>query len=705
MDSQTHEVNDREERVNVAIYDYHVAVERGESADPDAWVAQNPEIADELTAYFEDLKGLNLLRPPPRRAPQVEWTVVGGFDFKPGDSLGDYILLEKLGEGGQGVVWKASPKLQREIFVALKTLPGPVSNDPAAIERLREDVDAIAMMKHPNIIRTVFFGEYCGRWFFVMELMEGGTIADRIESYKANPRSAAVLIEKVARAIHHAHTRSPGVSHLDLKPGNILLNSEGEPKVTDFGMSVRFRTLVSPEGETATLRSADEDVAEDVAATISRLGIRGTIPYMSPEMAAGRWSSDVSTAADIYGLGAILYAMLTGRAPFNGETRDETLSLVINGGVTSPREFNRRVDRELNAVCLKCLEREPNRRYGSADALANDLCRWLDGRPTLAGGKPSAAREIRFWMGRNPRGVTLAAVACGALWLARLAGSLGELRVENARAAERLARQVDRELSLVRRATLILANDPRLRAAFASFQGQDRAQAHRRVAIEQFLKTAVESENLFKIVGVNPLVNVFVLNPDAILVADTLPASPAVGKSYSVRDYYRGFFEKDRNRDYVYVARSFKSEKDDRYKIAVSTRIWDDKRNLLGYLVANFTIGPRLIDVDLRQEPSAATVLCPMDRSDPRTPRPEPAENWQYISVLDRQYTMDWKDEPIQVGASRVSDFKKNPGLFHAARGPEGGKLVDYQRVGESHMVVVARRTCPWPLSWLPNFR
>jgi eukaryotic-like serine/threonine-protein kinase len=704
MDTQIAESNDREERANVAIYDYHAAVERGESADPDAWVARNPLIAAELTAYFEDLKGLNLLRPSPPGAAQVQWALSGGFDFKTGDSLGDYVLLEKLGEGGQGVVWKASPKLQREIFVALKTLPGPISNDPAAIRRLREDVGAIAMMRHPNIISTVFFGEDRGRWFFVMELMEGGTAADQIESYKANPRSAVVVIEKVARAIHHAHTRNPGVSHLDLKPSNILLNLEGEPKVTDFGMSVRFKTFVSSEVLAAS-SSSDDHVPEDIAATFSRLGIRGTIPFMSPEMAAGRWSSDVSTASDIYGLGAILYAMLTGRAPFNGETREQTLSLVINGELRAPREFNRRVDRELNAVCLKCLKREPNSRYGSADALANDLRRWLERRPTLAGEKPSAGREIRFWARRNPRGVALTAVACFGLWLASLAGSVANLRVENARVAERLARQVDRELSLIRRATLILANDPRLRAAFARIQGQNRGQSERRAIIEQFLRTAVESENLFKIVGVNPLVNIFVLDPDGTLLADTLPASPAIGKSYGVRDYYRAFLEKDRDWDYVYVARSFKSVKDDRYKIAVSTRIWDDRHNALGYLVANFTIGPRLIDVDLRQEPNAAAVLCPMDRSDPTVPRLGPAEIWQYISVLDRHYTMNWKDEPIEVGPSRLADFQKNPGLFHAAEGPVGGKLVDYQRVGESHMVVVAIRSCPWPLSWLPDLR
>ena len=700
MDSQTLETNDREELVNVAIYDYHMAVERGESVDPDRWAARNPEIADELTDYFENLKWLKLLRPSPPDASEVKWTLVGGFDFKPGDALGDYVLLEKLGEGGQGVVWKASPRLQREIVVALKTLPGPVSSDPAAIYGLREDVSAIAMMKHPNIIRTVFFGEDRGRWFFVMELMEGGTVADHIESYKANPRSAAVLIEKVARAIHHAHTRNPGVSHLDLKPGNILLNAEGEPKVTDFGMSVRIKTLVSSEVGTASLNPGDPDVPEDVAATIARLGIRGTIPYMSPEMAAGRWSSDVSTASDIYGLGAILYAMLTDRAPFRGETREETLSLVVSGKLTSPRDLNSKVDRELNAVCMKCLDREINKRYGSADALANDLGRWLEVRPTLAVGKPSAAREIRFWVRRHPLGVAMAAIAAVSLWLAGLAGSAAELRVENARAAERLASQVDRELRLIRRSTQILADDPRLRSAF-SISVVDQSETRQR-SIESFLKTAVERENLFGITG-NPFVNVFVLGPDGALLADTLPSSPSIGKSYSVRDYYRAFFGKDWSRDEVYVARSFKSVKDGRYKIAVSTRVWDNRGDLLGYLVANFSIGPRLIDVDLSNEPSSA-VLCPMDLSDPAIPREDTSKTWQYISVVDSRYKLDTKDQPIKLSQARLADFQKDRSLIHAAEGPGSGKIVDYHRVGQSHMVVMTRRIFRWPLSWLPGF-
>ena len=704
MAAENREANDREMLVNLAIYDYHAAIDRGESLEPADWVAHHPAIASELKVYFDDLARLHLLRPaaPVDQSETTDYSGQPGpgapgrglpaADFRPDDVLGDYVLLEKLGEGGQGVVWKARSRQEAEIVVALKTLRGPTSTSTASVDRLRQDARAIARMKHPNIIGTSYFGEDGGRWFFVMDLVEGGTVEDRLESYQADPRSAAVLIEKIARAIHHAHTRSRGVLHLDLKPGNILLTADGEPKVTDFGLSVRSGAIDPSEEGPASERSGSREGASDLSVSFARAGIVGTLPFMSPEMAGGRWS-EVSTASDVYGLGAILYTMLTGRAPFRGRDARETLSLVIQGTLTSPRELNRQVDRELNAVCLKCLDRNPANRYGSADALANDLRRWLDLRPTLAGGKPSAAREIHFWVRRHPLRFARTGGGRGtaaALALAGLAVSVAELRVENRRAAGRLAGQVDRELRLIRRATQILASDSRLRSAFASFAAPDQS-GQRQRAIEAFLKASIESENLFGIAGGNPFVNVLVMGPDGVLLADTLADSPAVGKDYHVRDYYRAFFENQWPRDYVYIARSFLSIKDGRYKIAVSTRIGGDHGKLLGVLVANFTIGPRLIDVDMRQDSHDATVLCPMDRSDPQRGIEDPGPRWSYIFVLDRRYTVEWNARPFEVAPSRLPDFQGNPALVQASGGLEGGQFVDYHRVGESHLVVVMR--------------
>jgi hypothetical protein len=291
------------------------------------------------------------------------------------------------------------------------------------------------------------------------------------------------------------------------------------------------------------------------------------------------------------------------------------------------------------------------------------------------------------------------------LWLAGVAVSVDELRAENGREAARLASQVDRELRLIRRATQILASDPRLRAAFTSFPAPDQA-ARQRGAIEVFLNTAVEGEKLFGIAGGNPFVNIFVLNPDGVLLADSLGDHRAVGHSFAVRDYYRAFFEPavPQPRDEVYVARSFRSVKDGRYKIAISTRVWSDQGELLGILVANFAIGPRLIDVDLRHEPDDVAVLCPMDHSDPAQSDGNRRPVWPYIAVLDRQYAGNSSDQPATFRASLLPDFQGDATLTHASRGPWGGQFVDYHRVGQTHMVVVLKRPGPWPLSWLPEF-
>jgi serine/threonine-protein kinase len=711
MVSDSCQADDREMLVNLAIYDYHAAIDRGESPDPNEWAARNPELAPDLHAYFEGLARLDLLLPPspalapgstaPWHGPRPCKPVAPDATFGPGELLGDYVLLEKLAEGGQGVVWKATPQHAREIVVALKTLPGPASDDPASLYRLREDARAISRMKHANIIQTFYFGEDRGRWFFVMELM-AGPLTDRVGFYSTNPRSAAALTEKIARAIHHAHTRNPGVLHLDLKPGNILLTVDGEPKVTDFGLSVRFELIDHPEEAPTSRPPGDSNGADSASATFARAGIVGTVPYMSPEMACGRWS-DVSTASDVYGLGAVLYSMLTGRPPFQGRDWQETLALVTDGKLVSSRELNRKVDRELNAVCLKCLDRKPERRYGSADALANDLRRWLDRRPTLAGGRASVARELRFWIRRHPFGLALASVATVSLWLVGLGVSMANLRAENKRESERLAGQVNRELRLICRAAQILARDPRLRADLDSFTAP--AQTRQlRSAIEKFLATAVGGENLFGIAGGNPLVNVFVLDPKGVLLADTLERSPAIGRSYRLRDYYRALFDNGWPSDRAYVARSFRSTKDGLYKVAVSTRIWHADGTLSGILVANFTIGWRLIDVDLRDEPNA-TVLCPMDRSDPLAGVEDRDQSWRYIAVLDSHLAVDREDEPLTFDPSVLPDFQGKPPRAHAIAGPWGGKLTDYHRVGDTNMVVVMRRKCPWPLSWLPNVR
>jgi len=688
LEVDTTEFEPREQRINLAIFDYHARVDRGEKLDPRLWLEEHAEIADELRAYLEDLSDISIVTSVHRTPRQ----------FQAGEILGDYHLLEKIAEGGQGVVWKASPCQFSEVVVAIKTMNAPSLNDQAAVNRFREDARAIARMNHPHIIRTSYVGEESGRWFFVMELMEGGTVADRLSTYRADPRGAAILVEKIARAIHHAHTRNEGVIHLDLKPGNILLNLDGEPKVTDFGLAARSGAIqLAIETPNSGL---DLEGTSGQLETFARAGIVGTVPYMSPEMAQGRWD-DVGTLSDVYGLGAILYAMVTGRAPLTGASTVETLDGVIRGNLVQPRATNRQVDHELNAICLKCLNRNPAARYGSADALANDLRRWLERKPSMAGGKASVLREFRFWVRRNPIPMVLAIIAALTLWGISLANTLGQTKSENAQEAARLANQLDRELTMVRAFTGKLAKESKLHSAFEDHPGHANF-AGRQAAVQQFL-SSVNVDKWFDVAGGNPFVNVLILDEHGVELADNLSGSSAIGKRFDVRDYYRALIDDGVPSDYVHVARSFQSLKDHRYKIAVSTGIWSNDHQLLGVLVANFSIGHRLLGFDLSLESNEAFVLCPIDPSNPETGRFEPAgKDWRYSAILARNYPDDSTVIPVEVQSPVLTHFQRDPNLRQSTIGPSGGKVVEYRRVGSTNLIVVSERACPWPLSWLP---
>lgn len=303
-----------------------------------------------LAAAFQSISdsGIGPALPPPE-APAV-----------PG-----YQILSLLGHGGMGVVYKArQANLNRT--VALKMILAGLHAAPEELTRFRTEAEAMARLHHPNIVQIYEVGELPGQGpYFALEFIEGGSLADRLGGKPMPPRQAAGLAERLARAMHYAHQGQ--VIHRDLKPGNVLLSADGTPKITDFGLA----------------KQLDTDSAQ------TRTGaLMGSPSYIAPEQASGK-TRQIGPATDVYSLGAILYEMLTGRPPFRSENVMKTLMQVMEQPPERPRLLQRQVDASLEAICLKCLEKAPQDRYPSAEALADDLAAYLRGEVVLADGNTS----------------------------------------------------------------------------------------------------------------------------------------------------------------------------------------------------------------------------------------------------------------------------------------------------------------------------
>jgi TolB-like protein/Tfp pilus assembly protein PilF len=297
--------------------------------------------------------------------------------------LGDYELLEEVGRGGQGVVFRARQKSLNRT-VALKVISLGQWASKAHLKRFRLEAEAAARLEHPGIVPIHEVGERDGSCYFSMKFVEGGQL-DEVARREPMPiRRAAELIAKVARTVHYAHEH--GILHRDIKPGNILLDAKGEPHLTDFGLA---RLVESESSVTQTL------------------DILGTPSYMAPEQAVGN-NAAVSSVTDVYGLGAVLYQLLTGQPPFAGGATYETIKLLLDTEPRQPRSLNPKIDRDLSTICLKCLEKDPKRRYSSAVALAEDLERWLKHEPIVARQSGIFTRG-RKWVQRNPTSALLAA--------------------------------------------------------------------------------------------------------------------------------------------------------------------------------------------------------------------------------------------------------------------------------------------------------
>ena len=362
-----------------------------------------PELLPEVRQRWQQIRAveaeLDALFPTPGPDPDGDTSALwhAGADLP---RIPGYDVEALLGRGGMGIVYKAR-HLRLNRLVALKMLIAGAYAGPRERARFQREAEAVASLRHANIVQLYDVGDHEGWPYFTMELMDGGSLAQALAGTPQRARQAAVLLVALAEAVQVAH--QAGILHRDLKPANILLSAEGTPKVADFGLA----------------RHCDGEAALTLSGT--RIG---TPSYMAPEQAIGK-AGTIGTAADIYSLGALLYEMLTGRPPFRGETASETERQVIAEDPVPPSRLNAKVPRDLETICLKCLHKAPEQRYATAAALAEDLKRFQRNEP-IAARPPGLLERTGKWVRRHPTPAAMLAVSVflvsmlvgGSLWLA-----------------------------------------------------------------------------------------------------------------------------------------------------------------------------------------------------------------------------------------------------------------------------------------------
>src|SRR5262245_12801764 len=318
--------------------------------------------------------------------------------------FGDYELLEEIAHGGMGVVFKARQVSLNRIVALKMILAGPYASKDF-VQRFRTEAEAAAKLQHPNIVAIHEVGEHEGHHYFSMDYVEGQNLAQLVRDKPLPAQRAAAYVKTIAEAIHYAHQQ--GILHRDLKPSNVLIDQFDQPRVTDFGLAKRLATDSQPSTQDSQLTATGQVI--------------GTPNYMPPEQAGGKRGA-IGPHTDVYSLGAILYYLLTARPPFFAETFEETLFQVSNADVPSPRLLNASLPRDLETICLKCLEKEPLRRYRSPQELAEELNRFLRDVPVRARPVP---RPEKFW--RWCRHKPVIAALASSLILAVVAGFVGVL--------------------------------------------------------------------------------------------------------------------------------------------------------------------------------------------------------------------------------------------------------------------------------------
>ena len=401
------------------IAEYLQAIEAGQVPNRQELLDRHPELAESLRAFFADFDRVDLHAAPLRLAGDAACVMSSSSNSGPNGLatiryFGDYELLEEIARGGMGVVYKARQASLNRI-VALKMILKGVLATPVDVARFRAEAESAAALDHPHIVPIHEIGEHEGQQYFAMRYVEGTTLA---RAPRQSARAEVARLLDVARAVHFAHQR--GILHRDLKPSNVLIDPAGVAFVTDFGLAKRT-------GADSSLTETGQPV--------------GTPRYMAPEQAAGR--KDVTVGVDVYSLGVILYERMTGRPPFLGDNMLEVLRQVREIDPPRPSSILTDLNRDLETICLKCLEKDAGRRYASAEALADDLDHWLKGEPIAA--RPVGRLERTWlWSRRNPALATGGALAVAGLVAVAVISSIAASQAQAQARAERSKRDVAR---------------------------------------------------------------------------------------------------------------------------------------------------------------------------------------------------------------------------------------------------------------------
>lgn len=601
MNTETHTPVPGDDRLEAALAEYLRAVEQGQPPQREEWLRQYPDLQDELAAFLDNRNLFEEHIHPSYGRPSVP------------SQFGDYELTQELGRGGMGIVFKAR-QISIGRTVALKMVLSGRLASPSEAMRFRLEAEAAAQLNHPHIVPLYEVGEVNGQLFFTMPLIDGGSLAEHVDRFPGDPGAAADLMAQIAEAVEVAHRH--GIIHRDLKPGNILLDKGGVPHVTDFGLAIRL--------------GSDQHLTESGA-------IVGTASYMAPEQAAGR-KQDLTTAVDVYGLGVILYELLTGAPPFEGETTLETLRLVQEREPASIRLLNDRVDRDLEAICLKCLEKAPARRYAFAQKLADDLRRWRRGEQTEARPIGLPGRLWR-WCRRHPERATFTAIALlltlAALGVAAMIAQTRANQVEketlnaNLYAAQGVASTVLWHLYRQSTPVLDVANDPQLvslldRYARVKHQAENGpAQAE----LQRYVRAVGQQQG-------GQYQSWHILDGNGILLADSVENPRVIGEDFRKRDYFQGAVRRAGGTGLatIHVSRIYQSRNDNLHKIALAVAVPNragPPGSILGVVAATLTTTATLGSLHLDDERRKAVLVGRLD----------PGAEGEYVILLHPNYS------------------------------------------------------------------